>query len=49
MAKSSRHIGIDNSGVETQYTSLKGLRVYMTLSGAAPVEVMLAVTQEILD
>ena len=34
-----RTIGIDYSGAETPDASLKGLRVYMTTDGSAPVEV----------
>jgi hypothetical protein len=39
MASFERFIGIDYSGAETPTSSLKGLRVYMAMSDAMPVEV----------
>jgi hypothetical protein len=35
----ARYIGIDYSGAQTPTSSLRGLRVYVTSTQAAPVEV----------
>jgi len=36
----ARTIGIDYSGAETPTASVKGLRVYMTVNGEPPIEVL---------
>lgn len=40
MPNFARHIGIDYSGAQTPTSSLKGLRVYQSDAGGAPVEVL---------
>ena len=40
MGSFTRYIGIDYSGAETPSTSLKGLRIYLAVGGAPPVEML---------